>query len=295
MISQKMVQNLFAGADEPRIEGRSTGTLSASVVLSFDGVRAFVLRRSGHLNWSNLPMLDRSPDRFDLRDGVTQPIMVAGKSFVADLSGALYWPGQRTLLVADLHFEKGSAAARRGQMLPPYDTRETLTRLAAVLDRFEPDCVICLGDSLHDRGAVDRIAIEDLDVLRILQEDRTWIWLTGNHDPVPDPRLGGQSATELEREGITLRHEPRPGRISHEIAAHLHPAAKVSMYGHTIRRPCFVSNGRRLVLPAFGAFTGGLNVLDAAFTPLFGDDGLAVTVLGHEGVYPVATRLLRED
>jgi hypothetical protein len=155
--------------------------------------------------------------------------------------------------------------------------------------------VICLGDSLQDRGACDRMADEDRDILRILQENRAWVWITGNHDPEPAARLGGTFTDEVVLEGLTLRHEPRGGRISHEIAAHLHPAAKVSMYGHTIRRPCFVGNGRRLVLPAFGAFTGGLNVLDAAFAPLFGDDGLAVTVLGHEGVYPVATRLLRED
>jgi DNA ligase-associated metallophosphoesterase len=241
-------------------------------------------------------MFDRRPDRFDLRDGATRALTLCGKAFVADLSGALYWPGQRALLVADLHFEKGSSAAEgRGRLLPPYDTRETLTRLAEVLDRFEPECVICLGDSVHDGRAADRIAPEDLEVLHILQEDRTWIWITGNHDPDHDPRLGGTPADTVTREGITLRHAPRPGRLSHEIAGHLHPAAKVSMYGHAIRRPCFVGNGRRLVLPAFGAFTGGLNVLDAAFAPLFGDDGLSVIVLGSEGVYPVATRLLRED
>jgi hypothetical protein len=240
-------------------------------------------------------MLDQRPDRFDLRDGVTCALTVAGKTFVADISGGLYWPAQQALIVADLHLEKASAAAVRGRPLPPYDTRETLTKLAEAIDRFEPAIVIALGDSLHDRRAADRIAPDDLAILGMAQEGRQWIWVTGNHDPEIDPRLGGETCAELSVEGIALRHEPRAGRIGHEIAAHLHPAAKVSMYGHTIRRPCFVGNGRRLVVPAFGAFTGGLNVLDPAFEPLFGVDGLQVTVLGQEGVYPIASRRLTAD
>jgi uncharacterized protein len=240
-------------------------------------------------------MLEQRPDRFDLRDGVTCALTVAGKTFVADITGGLYWPGQQALIVADLHLEKASAAAARGRPLPPYDTRETLTKLAEVIDRFEPAIVIALGDSLHDNGAAARIAADDLAILSMAQEGRRWIWVTGNHDPEVDPRLGGETCADLTVEGITLRHEPRPGRIGHEIAAHLHPAARVSMYGHTIRRPCFVGNGRRLVVPAFGAFTGGLNVLDAAFEPLFGHDGLQVMVLGQEGVYPIATRRLSAD
>lgn len=240
-------------------------------------------------------MLALKPERFDLRDFTTQEISLCGKTFVAHQSGALYWPAARALIVADLHLEKGSAAAVRGRMVPPYDTRETLTKLAEALDQTQADSVIALGDSLHDPEAADRIAEGDLQILRILQEDRAWVWLNGNHDPAIHPKLGGRVMHELEIEGIRFRHVPKNGRVTHEIAGHLHPAARLSLHGHTIRRPCFVGNGLRLVVPAFGAYTGGLNVLDDAFLPLFGHDGFAVWMMGSEGLYPVATRQLTGD
>ena len=235
------------------------------------------------------------PERYDTGDYNDHPVALCGKIFRADVSGALYWPAERALIVSDLHLEKGSSFARRGIMLPPYDTRETLQRLAEAIDRWHPDTVIALGDSLHDSGGAARIVQEDLQSLRILQEDREWIWVTGNHDPVIASRLGGHVVSGLTVEGITFRHEPRAGRVTHEVGGHFHPAAKVSMHGHTFRRPCFVGNGLRLVMPAFGSFCGGLNVLDAAFERLFGNDGMAVWLLGQEGLYPIATRLLRED
>ncbi len=235
------------------------------------------------------------PDRIGLDDFADQPIAICGKAFLAHKSGALYWPAERALIVADLHFEKGSAFAARGQMLPPYDTRETLAKLARAIDTYEPETVIALGDSLHDIAACDRMDGRDLGGLHILQEDRDWIWITGNHDATIDARLGGVALSELTVEGITFRHEPTPSAVTHEIAAHLHPAARLKMHGTTLRRPCFVGNGLRLVMPAFGAFTGGLNILDDAFVPLFGSDGMAVWMLGQEGLYPVAPRLLLAD
>ena len=241
-------------------------------------------------------MLELKPERFHLvLETVSQQVALCGKQLIADNSGALYWPGERTLLVADLHLEKGSAYAERGTMLPPYDTRQTLMRLAEVIDRYEPACVIALGDSVHDVGAARRMAAEDRQILHIMQEDREWIWLTGNHDPDISPSLGGQVRSELVLGGIALRHQPSSSCVTHEIAGHMHPAARLSMYGYSIRRPCFVGNGRRLVMPAFGAFAGGLNVLDDAFQPLFGNGGLAVWMLGQEGLYPVATRFLSGD
>jgi uncharacterized protein len=217
-------------------------------------------------------MFDFKPERFDLNDFSSQPLSVCGKALVADQSGALYWPGHKTLVVADLHLEKGSSFAARGQMLPPYDTRQTLFKLAAVIDKFDAETVIALGDSLHDAGALERMSKDDRDVLRIMQDDRRWVWVTGNHDPdVPD-ELGGEVVEELVLDGLTLRHAPRNTRV-----------------------PCFVGNGRRLVMPAFGAFTGGLNIMDDAFLPLFGNDGLSVWMLGEEGLYPVATRQLKGD
>ena len=233
-------------------------------------------------------MLELKPERFGLRDFDNQPIAVCGKAFIGDQSGALYWPSERTLIVADLHLEKASSFAA-------HDTRETLLNLARAIDRYQAEAVIALGNNLHDPDAAERISPDDLDILRLIQEDRGWVWINGNHDPDVAPVLGGHSVDEIVVEGIRLVHRPGPGRVTHEIAAHLHPAARLSMHGHTIRRPCFVGNGRRLVLPAFGALTGGLNVLDQTFLPVFGHDGFAVWMLGDEGLYPVATRQLCGD
>lgn len=240
-------------------------------------------------------MLELRSARLEFRDTEFCEVSLCGKRLVADISGALYWPAEQALLVADLHLGKASAAAVKGRMLPPYEPRETLLRLAQAIDRFEPSTIISLGDSLHDPGAENRLDDETRIMLDMIQEGRRWIWIAGNHDPDAARGLGGEIADEITLEGITLRHEPRPGRVTHEIAAHMHPAARVSVYGHVVRRPCFVGNGRRLILPAFGVFTGGLNVLDAAFGPLFGNGGVNVIMLGQDGVYPVAPRLLRED
>ncbi len=245
-------------------------------------------------------MLEPEPEPFRLvLDATAQALSVCGEPLVADGSGALYWHGERTLLVADLHLEKGSSYAVRGTLLPPYDTRETLARLAEAIERYDPARVIALGDSFQDAGGANRIGADDLDRLEALQADREWIWIAGNHDPVIASRAGGRVCREARLGGLGLGHEPAAEPVTHEIAGHLHPAAKLCMYGTTIRRPCFVGNGRRVVMPAFGAFTGGLNVLDAAFRPLFGADlrsgGMAVWVLGEQGLYPVAADLLSAD
>lgn len=244
---------------------------------------------------STTQMLELKPERLDVGEFSQQPVSVSGLSFVADVSGALYWPAEDVLIVADLHLEKGSAYAARGVLLPPYDTAATLERLAATLDAYPAATVLCLGDSFHDGAAHERISAHDRETLAMLQEDREWVWLNGNHDPVISPCLGGTVVGEVTLSGITFRHTPTPGPVTHEIAGHLHPAARLSFHGHVIRRPCFVGNGKRLVMPAFGTYAGGLNVLDEAFQPLFGHDGLSVLVLGQEGLYPIAPRLLRED
>ena len=232
-------------------------------------------------------------------NGGGEIISLCGTTFTADSSGALYWHDERTLLVADLHLEKGSSHAERGIMLPPYDTRETLARLAAVVGRYDPARIIALGDSFHDIGGSRRIGTDDLESLRTLQRGREWVWIAGNHDPAIGPRVGGRLCDELLLGGLTLRHEPVACPTTHEIAGHMHPAARLSANGASIRRPCFVGNGSRLVMPAFGAFTGGLNVLDDAFRPLFGPDlasgGFAVWMLGRDALYPVATHRLSAD
>jgi len=240
-----------------------------------------------------MDVLEPWPER--IGDRATEPVTVCGQQFLADASGALYWPAERTLLVADLHLEKGSAYAERGAMLPPYDTRETLGRLAAAIDRYAPARVVALGDSFHNNGGPSRIGVTDLEALDTLQAGREWIWIAGNHDPNIGRSVGGRVLPEVRLAGLTLRHEPTAGAATHEIAGHLHPAAKLTAHGTSIRRPCFVGNGRRLVMPAFGAFTGGLNVLDAAVLALFGTGGIAVWMLGRDGPYAVAPHLLSAD
>lgn len=240
-------------------------------------------------------MLQLKPERLGIHDFKQQHISVCGKSFIADASGALYWPAEKALIVADLHLEKGSSFAKGGQLLPPYDTRETLLQLAKAIDQFGARTVIALGDSFHDRQAAERMNPNDRETLRIMQEDCEWIWVTGNHDPEFADWLGGFVLPEIKVEGLTLRHQPLGAWTTHEIAGHLHPAARISRDGFTLRRPCFIGNGLRLVLPSFGSYTGGLNVLDKAFDPLFGSETFAVWMLGQEGLYPIATRLLRGD
>jgi metallophosphoesterase superfamily enzyme len=238
-------------------------------------------------------MLQLKPEGLDLADAVSRPISVAGQRLVADNSGALYWPGPRALLVADLRFASSHNGANGTNGLAG-STRQTLIKLAEVMDRYDPATVIVLG-MLADHPAAG-MAAEDLQVLRILQEDRDWIWITGDARRPTPPQLGGSACSELRMGGIALRPRPTPGWATHEIAAFMHPAAHLSMYGYSLRRACFVGNRQRLVMPAFGAHAAsGLNVLDAAFRPLFGTGGMAVWMLGQEGLYPVATRMLAED
>jgi DNA ligase-associated metallophosphoesterase len=221
---------------------------------------------------------------------VGEPIALAGVALVADLAGALYWPEQSLLVVADLHLEKGSSFARRGIMLPPYDTAETLAALAPLLARYAPRTVIALGDSFHDGEGPQRLAVSDRASLRALQRGRDWIWIAGNHDPDPVMAVGGDCATTVTVGPITFRHEPSADAPEGEIAGHLHPQARVSSRGRSLRRRCFASDGRRLVMPAFGAYTGGLNVRHSAFTRVFGALAYTAHMLGERRLYAFAAR-----
>lgn len=207
--------------------------------------------------------------------------------------GALYAPSQRTLIVADLHFEKGSSFARRGVFLPPYDTRTTLKRLLALCRRFDPTVIVSLGDAFHDRGAEARIGREDAALLDSLIAGAKWVWILGNHDPEPPRRFAGDTLIERRLGALTLRHEPTAGPAPGEIAGHLHPCARIRTQSLTQRRRCFASDGARLVMPAFGAYAGGLNVLDEAFAPIFGDP--VAWALGERGVYPIDRSRLAPD
>ena len=216
----------------------------------------------------------------------TSDIDVASISLVADLSGALYWEAQRLLVVSDLHLEKGSSFAARGVLLPPYDTVATLGRLAAVVARHDPRMVIALGDSFHDRDAHERLSDADRDTLTALQAGRDWIWISGNHDPALPSDLGGMVANEVAIGPIAFRHEPT-GAFG-EIAGHLHPKARVATRGRAMERRCFASDGERAVMPAFGAYTGGLSIRDAAFSKIFQSLGFTAHVLGDNRLHSIA-------
>ncbi|WP_319498647.1 ligase-associated DNA damage response endonuclease PdeM [uncultured Cohaesibacter sp.] len=202
----------------------------------------------------------------------------AGEAFVASLSGALYWPEQKTLLVADLHLEKGSAFARLGQFLPPYDSLRTLDQLALDIGHFKPQKVICLGDSFHDVDGPKRMAANVTARLHSLTAAQEWIWLTGNHDPVLSDPLGGVAIDAMtlasSASRLALCHEPggsqtpdSPSERQLEICGHLHPAARIPARGRTLRCKCFVLTDERIIMPAYGSYTGGLELDDEAFQP----------------------------
>jgi uncharacterized protein len=219
-------------------------------------------------------------------DGV---LAVAGVEFVADPAGIIYWPDEGLLAVADLHLEKGSSFAERGVLLPPYDTAATLARLGALIARYVPRVVVALGDSFHDGRGPARLADIDRATLRGLQRGRDWVWITGNHDPDPAEGIGGRFLATVVLGALTFRHEPQENAAG-EIAGHLHPVARVARRGRAVSRRCFACDGTRLVMPAFGAYAGGLNVRDRAFTSVFPRLTFTAHMLGEQRVYAVAAR-----
>ena len=212
-------------------------------------------------------------------------LCVAGVTFVADPAGALYLEGERLLIVADLHLEKGSAYAERRVFLPPYDTAATLARLSALVSHYRPRAVALLGDSFHDVRADGRMGEPDRARLLTLQATCDLIFVAGNHDP-DVPLFLGTSVPQLEIKGITLRHEPQADPGAGEIAGHLHPVARVVSQSGSVRRRCFVSDGRRCIMPAFGAYAGGLNIRDVAFGPLL-KGRVKAHVMGRAAIYAV--------
>jgi DNA ligase-associated metallophosphoesterase len=218
-------------------------------------------------------------------------VTVAGITLLADLSGALIWEEQRLLVVADLHLEKGSSFASRGVLLPPYDTAATVGRLAAAMARHDPRMVIALGDSFHDRAAHERLSSADRRAVTALQARRDWIWISGNHDPSLPADLGGIVASEVAIGPIVFRHEPT-GAFG-EIAGHLHPKARVATRGRAMERRCFACDGERAVLPAFGAYAGGLSIRDAAFARIFASLDFMAHVLGDVRLHTISASRCR--
>lgn len=227
---------------------------------------------------------------------------INGAKLIADISGALYWPAAAALIVADLHFEKGSAYAARGVALPPYDTAATLARLETVITQYRPERLISLGDSFHDDLWGERMGEETREALLALLAGLDVLWVTGNHDPTPQKGLPGLAAEtfHLSHDGaLVMRHKPVSRHDAAfelgELAGHLHPCGRIRQRGRSLRRRCFIADTTRAILPAFGALTGSLNVRDAAFDDLFDARGYEVVLLGQEQVAPVAARRLLPD
>jgi uncharacterized protein len=220
--------------------------------------------------------------------GQGENIVVAGVSLLADPAGALYWPEQRLLAVADLHLEKASSYAARGVLLPPYDTAVALLRLASLIGHYAPRCVVALGDSFHDGGGPARLADDNRDNLHMMQRGRDWIWITGNHDREPAAGVGGAFVKTLNVGALTFRHLPTG--MTGEICGHLHPVARIAHRGRTVSRRCFAADLMRMVMPAFGTFTGGLNVRDAAFADMFGTLAFTAHMLGEGRLYAFAAK-----
>ena len=189
------------------------------------------------------------------------PFSFAGQEWHLLRSGALWWEAESALLVADLHLEKASYFARFGQMLPPYDSRETLERLAAAIKETGARRVFCLGDSFHDNRGAARLEPQAAERLAAMTKASDWVWITGNHDDA-GPQPGGSVVDELALGSFALRHEARPGHAGYELSGHFHPKLRLSVRGRRIVRPCAVASDRRMILPAFGALTGGMDAAD---------------------------------
>ena len=213
------------------------------------------------------------------------PLSFAGVSFLALPAGALYWRERRALLVADLHLEKASWFAMRGQLLPPYDTAATLAELGALLAATGAREVWCLGDSFHDRRGCERLSAADRDTLTALTGAHRWTWITGNHDAGLTDHCGGEVTEVRALDGLVLRHEADAAETRPELSGHFHPKLRLTVKGRRVARRCFVATPTKLILPAFGALTGGLDAHHPAIVQAVGS--------AAEAWVPVRDRLLR--
>ena len=202
------------------------------------------------------------------------PLSFAGEEFVLTQGRALYWPRERALLVADLHLEKASFFAKTGQFLPPYDSRETLERVALAIRETDARRVYSLGDNFHDAKGIERLDPHAAGMLTALTRATDWVWITGNHDEGThsgsvEANAGGTVAEELEIAGMVLRHRVKADEVRPELSGHYHPRLQIAVRGRRIRRPCAVvstsgNRGGRMILPAFGSLTGGMDAADPA-------------------------------
>lgn len=219
------------------------------------------------------------------------PIHIAGTRLMLDPAGALLWPEQGLMVVSDLHLEKGTAFARQGMLLPPWDTRATLDRLAMLMRRHRPRTVIALGDSFHDRTAAARLPAAEIARIIAMTSAARFIWVLGNHDPEPATQLGGDWVDEFSMGSLIFRHQGKSKNLrldpEGEICGHHHPKAAITVRGGVQSRACFVTDANRVMLPAFGAYTGGLDVTHPEIARLFPLGG-RVFLLGRERLFSFA-------
>jgi DNA ligase-associated metallophosphoesterase len=214
-------------------------------------------------------------------------IMLGGERLLLDPAGAVFWPTGSVLAVADLHLEKGSAAACRGQLVPPWDSGVTLARLAALLAAWRPRVLVAVGDSFHDQGGPARLGCAERAAIGRIAAEVRIVWVSGNHDPAPPDAMPGVAVEEWCEAGLVFRHQARAAAEPGEISGHYHPKARVVTRAGEVVRACFVSDPRRLVLPAFGAYTGGLDVRSPALGAVFPQGG-SVHLLGVSRLYHFA-------
>ncbi len=223
-------------------------------------------------------------------------ILFLGEQFYCDHEGGLFWPKHNCLIVSDLHLEKGAAIAAGGCLIPPYDTGATLLKLRRCIERWRPEKVICLGDSFHRDDGASSLPLQYRVQLSELMQGKDWIWICGNHDPNGPAELQGNCQEELTIGSLHFRHEQvsEPAgndlfaRQTGEISGHLHPCAVIHRRNKRLRRRCFVGDHQRLILPAFGAFTGGLNINHEAYAGLFDQDNMRVWMLGQNQVFELS-------
>lgn len=208
----------------------------------------------------------------------------AGTMLHALPQGALFWQARRALIVADLHFEKASWFAKFGQMLPPYDSIATLADLTALVAVTNPRELWCLGDSFHDSAGAARLPQQACDMLTTLTARLDWVWVTGNHDQTLDDAFGGRIVEEAQVDGLILRHEADPADPRPELSGHFHPKLRVAVRGRNVARRCFVASETKIILPAFGSLTGGLDAGHPEIVRVVGSDARALV--------PVNDRLL---
>lgn len=233
-----------------------------------------------------MPSVD-VPNPDELQQRRLRPIRFAGEELWLHASGALFWPAQKALVVSDLHLEKGSFLSAYASPLPLLDTRDTLGRLQELITRFAPREVICLGDSFHDANALTRMGSTDLAQLQTLtQSVSQWVWILGNHDPDLPQALPGLRCVESQRPPLLFVHQPDERHVA-QVVGHYHPKMRYRLAGQTVRGSCFVQTHNRLYMPAFGSFTGGLDVNDKGFPACASGSGRKAFLLFNQRVWQI--------